>query len=196
MNNTEHVNKIVEIVVVILIVIVIEIAILIGIVVIVIVVIRTISRIVATVMLLVILIIIIMRIVGFLAQPQAIAAFATEQLAAVAALPAAPPTTPAQGAPMEFEISFPGDFDSLSPEEKEEFKAQALKEILERTGLSPEDLEDLVLEPGSIIVKAKFRDTSLPTAQAQVRASEGPRMPFVSGFDLDLRTCASILRHF
>ena len=100
---------------------------------------------------------------------KAIAAFATEQLAAAAAAPAPSPVT--APAPMELEISFPGDFDSLSLEEKEEFKAQALKEILERTGLRPEDLEDLCLEPGSIIVKAKFRETSdLPANRAQVAA--------------------------
>ncbi|CAE7199307.1 pks15/1 [Symbiodinium sp. CCMP2592] len=60
---------------------------------------------------------------------KAIAAFATEQLAAMAA---APPPLPATAAPMELEISFPRDFDSLSFAQKEEFKAQALKEILER----------------------------------------------------------------
>ena len=99
---------------------------------------------------------------------KAIAAFATEQLAAVAAMPA----VPAVASPVELEISFPGDFDSLSNEEKEEFKAKALKEILERTGLRPEDLEDIELEPGSIIVKAKVRQASaLPPAQAQVWTS-------------------------
>lgn len=106
---------------------------------------------------------------------KAIAAFATEQLAAAAA---APPPSPVTAAPMELEISFPGDFDSLSFEEKEEFKAQALKEICERTGLRPEDLEDLCLEPGSIIVKAKIRETSdlsANRAQATALAKEGVR---------------------